>query len=189
MRRIGILGGTFDPPHLGHLLIAEEVRIALELEEIWFIPTYVPPHKQEATTEVPERINMVKQAIHGNDAFKINTIEVDRLGKSYTVDTMRILKEEYPETEFFFIIGADMVEYLPHWHQIDQLIEIVSFVGVKRSGYQMHTAYPIIEVEIPMFDISSTFIRNRLMADTSVTYLIPDSVYSYIKEKRLYENR
>src|SRR5699024_2233738 len=137
----------------------------------------------------PERINMVKQAIHGNDAFKINTIEVDRLGKSYTDDTMRILKEAYAEMEFFFIIGADMVEYLPHCHEIDKLIEIVSFVGVKRSGYQMHTAYPIIEVEIPMFDISSTFIRNRLMADTSVTYLIPDSVYSYIKEKRLYENR
>lgn len=189
MRRIGILGGTFDPPHLGHLLIAEEVRIALELEEIWFIPTYVPPHKQEATTEAAERINMVEQAIRGNDTFKINTIEVDRLEKSYTVDTLRILKEEYPDTEFFFIIGADMVEYLPHWNQIDQLMNLVSFVGVKRTGYQMDTVYPIIEVEIPMFDISSTFIRNRLLSNTSVTYLLPESVYSYIKEKRLYENR
>src|SRR5690625_2565031 len=162
MRRIGILGGTFDPPHLGHLLIAEEVRIALELEEVWFIPTYVPPHKQEATTGVDERINMVQQSIQSNESFKVNTIEVERLGKSYTFDTMSILKEEHPDTAFFFIIGADMVEYLPHWNQIDQLMDLVTFVGVKRSGYQLNTDYPVVEVDIPMVDISSTFIRKRL---------------------------
>lgn len=189
MKRIGILGGTFDPPHLGHLLIAEEVRIALELEEVWFIPTYVPPHKEEATTGVSERKNMVKQAIDRNDSFKVNTIEVDRLGKSYTFDTMRILKEEHPDTEFFFIIGADMVEYLPHWNEIDQLIDLVTFVGVKRSGYQLNSDYPVVEVDVPMIDISSTFIRERLAVGKTVTYLIPESVYSYIKENLLYENR
>src|SRR5690625_2058820 len=172
MRRIGILGGTCDAPHSGQLLIVEEVRIALELEEIWFIPTYVPPHKQDATTEVPERINMVNEAIHGNDAFKINTIEVDRLGKSYTVDTMRILKEEHPDTEFFFIIGADMVEYLPHWYQIDHLIELVSFVGVKRAGYQMHNVYQIIVIELKLFVFTYNFIINLYLLYMSLTYSI-----------------
>lgn len=189
MKRIGILGGTFDPPHIGHLLIAEEVLIALALEEVWFVPNQVPPHKQEAASTAAERVQMVQHAIHNNDAFQINTIELDRNGKSYTVDTMRILKEEYPDTDFFFIIGADMVEYLPYWNQIDELMELITFVGVKRPGYQLDSDYPIVQADIPMIDISSTFIRERLEEDKTVHYLIPESVYCYIKEKRLYEER
>jgi nicotinate-nucleotide adenylyltransferase len=189
MKRIGILGGTFDPPHLGHLLIAEEVRIGLELDEIWFIPNQVPPHKQEAATNAEARIDMVKRAIRNNPSFRINSMEVERSGKSYTADTVRILKEEHPDTAFYFIIGADMVEYLPHWHKIDQLIELITFVGVKRPGYQLKTEYPITEVEIPLIDISSTLVRKRLAENRTVNYLIPETVYAYIKEKRLYEKR
>src|SRR5690625_178954 len=118
MRKIGILGGTFDPPHLGHLIIAEQVRSALDLEEIWFMPSNEPPHKSRAKTNVNHRLAMLKLAIEDNDAFKVNTIELARKGKSYTIDTMKLLIKNHPHTEFYFIIGADMVEYLPHWAKI-----------------------------------------------------------------------
>lgn len=188
MKRIGILGGTFDPPHIGHLLIAEEVRMALDLEEIWFIPSYKQPHKEQSLTLAKHRIQMVKRAIEGNSYFRINTIEVDRLGQSYTFDTMKALIKEYPTVHFFFIIGGDMVEYLPHWKNIEQLIDLVTFVGIKRYGYTLQTSYPIVEVDIPRIEISSTLIRSRLLAGQTVHYLIPDRVYIYIKEKRLYED-
>ncbi|AXI09521.1 nicotinic acid mononucleotide adenylyltransferase [Oceanobacillus zhaokaii] len=186
MRRIGILGGTFDPPHLGHLLIAEEVRLTLELEEIWFIPTYTPPHKNETKTSATDRINMLDQALDSNPFFKINSIEIERLGKSYTFDTMRTLTNEFPDDKFYFIIGADMVEYLPHWHRIDELVSVVQFVGVKRSGYKLKTEYPVIEVDIPLIDISSSMLRKRLRSHQSVKYLVPDVVTNYIRENKLY---
>ncbi|WP_373892871.1 nicotinate-nucleotide adenylyltransferase [Virgibacillus sp. CBA3643] len=189
MKRIGILGGTFDPPHLGHLIIAEETRLALDLDEIWFIPSYTPPHKTSAKSTVEDRISMVKKAIEANPSFTLNTIEVERVGRSYTFDTMKALRDAYPMIDFYFIIGADMVEYLPKWDRIDQLMDLVTFVGVKRPGYQLNTPYPIVEVDIPMIDLSSTCIRNRLYNRKPAHYLIPETVYSYIKEKQLYENR
>ena len=188
MERIGILGGTFDPPHLGHLLIAEEVRINMKMKEVWFIPTYTPPHKNDAKTTASNRIHMLKLATESNSYFKLNTIEIERAGKSYTLDTMEILKEQYPDKEFYFIIGADMVEYLPNWYKVDELFSLVNFIGVKRSGYQLKSEYPITEVEIPMVDISSTKLRKLIRSKRSVNYLIPDTVISYIKENHLYEN-
>src|SRR4051794_6519919 len=106
MRRIGVLGGTFDPPHIGHLIIAEEVRIALDLEEVWFIPTFTPPHKDGTKTKASQRIEMTKLAIESNPHFKVNSIEIERSGKSYTIDTIRELKRENPDSDFYFIIGA-----------------------------------------------------------------------------------
>ncbi|WP_156291131.1 nicotinate-nucleotide adenylyltransferase [Oceanobacillus salinisoli] len=189
MKRVGILGGTFDPPHLGHLLIAEEVRISLQLEEIWFIPTYTPPHKNESKTSAMDRRNMLELAIRSNTYFKLNTMEMERTGKSYTIDTIKTLKNQHPEHEFFFIIGADMVEYLPHWHKIEELMELIQFVGVQRSGYKLNTTYPIMEVDIPLIDISSSMLRGRLRKQEPAKYIVPDEVYRYIREKRLYENR
>lgn len=189
MRRIGILGGTFDPPHIGHLIIAEEVRIALQLEEIWFIPTHVPPHKQSTITSSKDRLNMLKCATADNPAFKVKDLEMNRSGKSYTYDTMAILKKENEQTDFYFIIGGDMVEYLPHWHRIDDLLKLVTFVGIKRNTFQLETDYPIIEIDVPIIDVSATFIRDRLKQKKSVNYFIQPSVYSYIKKERLYEPR
>ncbi|WP_042146041.1 nicotinate-nucleotide adenylyltransferase [Paucisalibacillus sp. EB02] len=186
MKRIGILGGTFDPPHIGHLIIAQEVLDSLQLEEVWFIPTYEPPHKHEARLQVKNRIEMLQLALAGNGLFQLNTIEVKRAGKSYTYDTMITLKEQYPDSDFYFIIGADMVEYLPKWYKIDELINLVSFVGVKRTGYTLETMYPITEVNIPLVDISSTLIRKRLRENKSIQYLVPDSVHTYIKEHGFY---
>ncbi|WP_430785133.1 nicotinate-nucleotide adenylyltransferase [Virgibacillus flavescens] len=189
MKRIGILGGTFDPPHIGHLVIAEEVRVALKLDEIWFIPTQEPPHKNKANISAENRVEMVKKIIDGNPYFKLNTIEVDRLGKSYTIETLTLLKKKYPDDSFYFIIGADMVEYLPQWHQINELIKLVSFVGVKRIGSQLRTPYSITEVDIPYIEISSTMIRERIYQGASIKYYLPETVIGYIKEHRLYEER
>jgi len=188
MDRIGILGGTFDPPHLGHLFIAEEVRISMNLDEIWFIPTFTPPHKDETKTNAKDRLTMLYKATENNSHFKVNTIEIDRSGKSYTYDTITFLKEKFPDKAFYFIIGADMVEYLPNWYRVDELVKLVSFIGVKRAGYQLNTDYPVKQVDIPMIDISSTMLRKRLKSGKTVHYMVPEPVISYIKEKRLYEN-
>ncbi len=189
MKSIGILGGTFDPPHLGHLIIAEEVRVALKLDEIWFIPSQEPPHKEKAFIGASHRVEMVKRAISSNPSFKLNTVEISRSGKSYTFETMKQLKKENPDAEFHFIIGADMVEYLPNWNHINDLFDMVKFVGVKRQGYKMNTRYPIIEVDIPLIEISSTNIKERLNNNMPVKYMVPEVVEHYIKEKQLYEKR
>lgn len=187
MKRVGILGGTFDPPHLGHLIIAEEVYQNLNLDEIWFIPSNQPPHKANANADNQDRLEMVKAAVAGNDHFSINDIELRRNGKSYTHETISQLKQRHPDISFYFIIGGDMVEYLPKWHAIDKLVELVQFVGVKRSGYPLISPYPIKEVEIPVIEISSTMIRERLGQGQEIKYLAPDAVIEYIKEHRLYE--
>ncbi|WP_371068717.1 nicotinate-nucleotide adenylyltransferase [Sediminibacillus sp. JSM 1682029] len=186
MKRIGLLGGTFDPPHLGHLLIAEEVYHALQLDEVWFIPSNLPPHKQHSGTNASVRLEMVESAIEDNPHFRVEPIELEREGKSYTIDTIRLLREREPDTDFYFIIGADMVEYLPKWHQIQELADMVHFVGVKRSDYRLDTVYPVMEVEIPGIDVSSTLIRDRTSSNHSVKYLVPDKVINKIKEHRLY---
>lgn len=187
MKHVGILGGTFDPPHLGHLLIAEEVKDTLELTEIWFIPSYEPPHKRKANTSAQERMEMLQKAVASNDSFKISTIEIDRLGKSYTFDTMDMLVTTHPDITFYFIIGADMVAYLPKWYRIKDLLQIVDFVGVGRNGYNLETDYSIRTLMIPMIDISSSLIRDRINKKRSIKYLLPEDVESYIKGKRLYE--
>jgi|SRR5690625_225838 len=188
MGRIGILGGTFDPPHIGHLIIAEEVRLALNLTEIWFVPSHEQPHKTTARTPAIDRAKMVECAIESNNTFRLNNIELKRSGPSYTIDTMRQLTKRYSDKNFFFIIGADMVEYLPYWKEVDELIRLVKFVGVSRPGYKVDTTYPIITVDIPDIHLSSTYLRERLMAGQTCRYLIPDCVSTYIKEHRLYED-
>lgn len=184
MRRIGILGGAFDPPHIGHLIIANEVRISLKLDEVWFIPSNVPPHKHPTKFAATDRVKMVELAIENEPTFRVNTIEMERKGKSFTIDTMQTLRKNYPHDEFYFIIGADMVEYLPKWYQIDELTKLVTFVGVERPGFTLHKSpYHFIHVEVPFMDISSTFIRNRLEKREPITYFVPDAVAAYIKER------
>ncbi|WP_096153317.1 nicotinate-nucleotide adenylyltransferase [Bacillus sp. FJAT-45066] len=188
MRKIGILGGTFDPPHIGHLIIANEVLQRLSLDEIWFLPNRIPPHKlDKSITATSSRVDMINLAIEDNNHFTMNSIELERSGPSFTYDTIVTLKELHPTEDFFFIIGADMVEYLPKWHRIDELMEMVQFVGVKRAGYQLQTLYPVIEVDIPQIDISSTIIRERRRSGLLFQYLVPAKVHRYIEENNLYE--
>src|SRR5690625_475021 len=189
MKRVGILGGTFDPPHLGHLIIAEEDKLALDLDEVWFITTNEQQKKKKANTHVHEQINMLENATQSNSAFHINAMETERLGKSYTFDSMNMLTDKLPTTSFYFIIGGDMVEYLPKWHRIEDLIRLITFVGVARTGYSLASTYPMKQVDIPLIDITSTMIRNRLENHKTVHYLIPSEVYAHIKARRLYEDK
>lgn len=189
MKKVGIFGGTFNPPHNGHLLMANEVLQSLQLAEIWFMPNQIPPHKQRRDIISAEhRFNMLQLAVNGNDAFRVESIELERSGPSFTYDTICLLKERHPDIQFYFIIGADMIEYLPKWYKIDLLQNLVQFVGVKRPNYKTTTQYNVLEVDVPQFDVSSSFIRRRLKEGKNIRYLLPDSVIQYIKEHRLYES-
>ena len=185
--RIGLLGGSFNPPHMGHLVIAEQARDQLGLDEVWFIPAANPPHAAgKKTIESEYRIDMLVRAISGNSYFDLNTVEVERGGVSYTYDTIVELREKYPEKEFFYIIGADMVQDLPTWHRIDELMELVQFVGVNRLKYKRESNYPLIWVDVPDVNISSTELRESVRKGSSIRYLVPNDVIRYIDEKGLY---
>ncbi|OIJ22101.1 nicotinic acid mononucleotide adenylyltransferase [Anaerobacillus alkalidiazotrophicus] len=189
MKRIGIIGGTFDPPHFGHLLIAEQALEECELDEVWFMPTRIPPHKQGSNLCTDEeRIEMVERAIESNPSFRLMLVEFERQGPSYTIDTIKELRSRYKDHSFYFIIGGDMIEYLPKWKDIDELLLMVTFVGVKRPGHPCKSIYSndVILLEAPQLEISSTEIRERLFNGRSVRYLLPDSVICYIKEQGIY---
>ncbi|TQR10591.1 nicotinate-nucleotide adenylyltransferase [Psychrobacillus soli] len=187
-KKIGILGGTFNPPHIGHLIIANEVLNALRLDEVRFMPNATPPHKQEdEQVTAAQRLKMVQLAIRGIPNLSVETIELERGGTSYTIDTVEMLKQREPESEFYFIIGGDQVEYLPNWHRIDELVQKVQFVGVPRPNTKIESAYPISTIAIPQIDISSTLVRNRLMNGVTTKLLIPDKVIDFIQKEKLYE--
>ncbi|HET7657891.1 MAG TPA: nicotinate-nucleotide adenylyltransferase, partial [Bacillales bacterium] len=150
---IAILGGTFDPPHFGHLIMAEEVLTQCGLDEVWFMPSPDPPHKKEAAvTPSSHRVEMVRRAIAGNEHFRLSLIEFEREGPSYSVETVKHLLAKHPEHQFFFLIGADMVEYLPNWHNVDELVRLLPFIGVGRPGFSLESPYRsyIREVVVPM---------------------------------------
>ncbi|WP_431798758.1 nicotinate-nucleotide adenylyltransferase [Halobacillus andaensis] len=184
--KIGLLGGTFDPPHLGHLIIAEHVLEAMGLEEVWFVPSHVPPHKQKSVISADIRLKMVEKAIDTNPRFRVSSIELEREGKSYTIDTLKQLIKQFPAHEFSFIIGGDMVDYLDRWHRIDELESIVQFIGVDRGDTAVKSARDVIMVDIPRVDISSSLIREKLAKGGSARYLVADQVYDFIKENSLY---
>ncbi|HLR74242.1 MAG TPA: nicotinate-nucleotide adenylyltransferase [Virgibacillus sp.] len=186
MHTVGILGGTFDPPHIGHMMIAKEVQLTCGFDEIWFIPTNDPPHKQHAHARASDRLAMLEEMIQDEPTWKVLDIELKREGKSFTIDTLTTLRRCYPEITFHFIIGADMVEYLPKWYKIDELITLVSFICVQRDTYSLETNYPVKEVYVPEVHISSTLIRQWLAQGKSPHYFVSEYVFDYIKEHQLY---
>lgn len=188
-KQVGILGGNFNPVHLAHLVMADQVQQQLGLDEVYLMPTYLPPHVDEKKTISSEhRLAMLELAVEDNPFLGIEPIELIRKGKSYTYDTMKELTEKNPEVDYYFIIGGDMVEYLPKWHKIDELLQLVQFVGIRRPHYSQITDYPIIWVDVPQMDISSTLIRQKVKNGCSTRYLLPDNVINYIHEKGLYVN-
>ncbi|MDU5459847.1 MAG: nicotinate-nucleotide adenylyltransferase, partial [Streptococcus mitis] len=160
-KQVGILGGNFNPVHNAHLIVADQVRQQLGLDQVLLMPEYQPPHVDKKET-IPEhhRLKMLELAIEGIDGLAIETIELERKGISYTYDTMKILTEQHPDTDYYFIIGADMVDYLPKWYRIDELVDMVQFVGVQRPRYKAGTSYPVIWVDVPLMDISSSMVRD-----------------------------
>lgn len=188
-KKVGILGGTFNPPHIGHLVIAEQVANVLGLDLVMFMPNATPPHiDPKGAIAAKHRARMVQAAIAGNSHFDIELLEVQRGGKSYTFNTMLQLRLEHPNYEYYFIIGADEVNYLPKWYRIDELVKLVNFVGVNRPGQKIRTNYPVTFVDVVDVDISSTDIRRRLAQGKSIRYLVPDPVAAYIFEEGLYLN-
>jgi len=191
-KRIGLFGGTFDPIHYGHLIAAEQARDQMKLDEVWLMPAKIPPHKTRTDIASEQhRLRMVELAVADHPTFRVSDIELQREGPSYTVDTMRAIRQKFPHDDFWFIIGGDMVEMLPKWYRFEELRTMVHFIGLSRSGAQYNqdavSSY-VTFVEMPTINISSTMIRQRVQEGISIRYLVPDAVERYIKEQRLYES-
>lgn len=197
--RIGLLGGTFDPIHLGHLIVAEDVRMRLDLGRVVFVPAHQPWLKADRKiTDPAHRLAMVRLAIASNPAFEVSTAELDRDGPSYTVDTVYDMKSRLgPAAEMFFIAGADAVADMPRWKDPHRIVALCQIVWVKRPGAAdidlsslMSTVPGAFEcfgtVDVTQVDISSTAIRERIRLGHSVRYLVPAEVEAYIHEHGLY---
>ncbi|MGT2736931.1 nicotinate-nucleotide adenylyltransferase [Streptococcus orisratti] len=187
-KQIGILGGNFNPVHNAHLVVADQVRQQLGLDQVLLMPEYQPPHvDKKETIDEKHRLKMLELAIDGVEGLGIETIELERKGISYTYDTMKLLTEKNPDVDYYFIIGADMVDYLPKWYKIDELVKMVQFVGVQRPKYKAGTSYPVIWVDVPLMDISSSMIRHFITEGRMPNYLLPKTVLDYIREEGLYQ--
>jgi len=187
--KIGILGGTFNPIHIGHLILAEEAREKLGIDRILFVPTYLPPHKENSDiAPAADRLKMAKLAIKGNKYFMVSDIEIKRDGRSYTIDTIREFKEMYPNDELYFIIGSDLLKYLDDWKDLNEIIKMVKFIAVTRPGYPLEKIPSYIQtMAIRAVDVSAFEIRSCVKEDRSFRYLVPEGVFNYIKKKGLYK--
>ncbi len=200
-QRIGLLGGTFDPIHFGHLLLAVHSYEELELDRVIFIPSRLPPHKSEPVAEAADRLEMVRLAVADDERFLVCDCELGRAEPSYTIETVRQLQSSLgSDAHLFWLIGSDMVGDLPSWHKIGELVELIEIIVVGRAG-QAEPDYPALEptltaeqirrlraqgIKLPLIDISSTAIRERIGAGQSVHYLLPRVVEEYITQHKLY---
>lgn len=189
MKKVGILGGTFNPPHIGHLMMANEAYHALELDEVRFMPNAVPPHKQSSGATDEQRKRMVELAIEEAPYFTLELFELERGGLSYTFDTMNTMVGREREVEFYFIIGGDSIDHLHTWYRIDDLIQIVKFVGIRRPGSDAVTNYPVSMIDAPQIGLSSTLLRERFTEGKTVRYLLPKPVEAFIRKEGLYGAR
>ena len=197
--RVGIFGGTFDPVHQGHMIVAEQVMNELHLDHVVFVPGGIPPHKDASSVRAnaEDRFAMVKVAVAGNAKFSVDRVEVDAGRPMHSVETVGIFKERSPNDEWFFITGADEVANLLAWKEPDRLLEQVVMVAATRPGYDLskldHLEAAlknfdrIFPVECTRVDISATGLRRRKLQGKSVRYLVPERVYEIIEQRRLYE--
>lgn len=186
--KVGILGGTFNPIHIGHLILAEEAREKLKLDKIIFMPAYLPPHKDD--TDIAQarfRYEMVRLAIKTNKYFAISDIEIKRDGRSYTIDTLKEFKKTYPDDELYFIIGSDLLKYLDEWKDLTEITKLVKFIAATRPGYPLQNLPSYIStLPIRAVDISGFQIRQAIRENRSFRYLVPEVVFRYINKKGLY---
>ncbi|SJM63244.1 Nicotinate-nucleotide adenylyltransferase [Actinomycetales bacterium JB111] len=188
---MGIMGGTFDPIHHGHLVAASEVQDLLGLDEVLFVPTGVQPFKRDRPVTVAEhRYLMTVIATASNPRFNVSRVDIDRGGDTYTIDTLRDLREQMPDADLFFITGADALSQILAWKDADELWDLATFVGVTRPGHPLVTdGLPEDRIqlqEVPAMAISSTDCRERVLSGKPVWYLVPDGVVQYIAKHRLY---
>ncbi|MDW7668196.1 MAG: nicotinate-nucleotide adenylyltransferase [Bacillota bacterium] len=197
--KIGIMGGTFDPIHYGHLVIANEVLFKFDLHKIIFVPTGNPPHKRStALADAYHRYMMTQFATMTNSSFDVSNIEVEKDGIAYTVDTIKELKNKYKDTKLYFITGTDAVLDLPNWKDPEEILNLCTFISVNRPGYVTDTLDDklnklmekykgeILSIKAPQLKISSTDIRNRIQEGRPTKYLLPENVEQYILKKGLY---
>ncbi len=189
--RLGVMGGTFDPIHHGHLVAASEVQSLFDLDEVVFVPTGRPWQKQEREVSAAEdRYLMTVIATASNPHFTVSRVDVERGGPTYTIDTLRDLHRERPEAELFFITGADALAQILSWKDAEELFDLAHFIGVTRPGYHLsESGLPADRVtlqEVPAMAISSTNCRERVEAGEPVWYLVPDGVVQYINKYALY---
>ncbi|WP_084103188.1 nicotinate-nucleotide adenylyltransferase [Demequina sp. NBRC 110056] len=188
LSRIGVLGGTFDPVHHGHLAAASEVCAALGLDQVLLAPTNVQPFKDGFDSAPAEhRLEMCRLAVAGDERLAVTPVDVERGGITYTVDTLTDLRGQLPGAELYFITGADALARLPEWKDSERLTELARFVGVTRPGHalpQLDTAHALVEV--PAMAVSSTDVRRRVRAGAPVRYLVPRAVADYIAQHDLY---
>ena len=202
--RLGIFGGSFDPVHYGHLLLAETCREQCRLDRVLLMPAAVAPHKRgEQAASVADRVAMLELAVAGNEALRVDTSEIDRGGVSYTVDTLAALTEAQPDAKLFLLLGADSLYDLANWREPQRICELALPVSVGRAGspppnYECLTAVASAEriaamrecfVEMPLVEFSSTEIRRRIAAGQSIRYRTPRAVEKYIETHGLYRNR
>lgn len=196
MPAIGLLGGTFDPIHLGHLALAESAREEFGLAGVVFIPAARPPHKPGVVmAPARERLRMVEIATDGNPYFSVSTVEIERTGPSYTVDTLIGLRRQQPAVDWCLIVGSDALVEIPTWHDYGRLLSLVRILAAARPGTPL--AFPpeidagAARIELfypPSLDISATLIRQRIRDGLSVRYLVPDEVIAYLTARRLYRD-
>ena len=201
MRRLGILGGTFDPPQIGHLILAEYTCEAVDLDHLLFVPVADHPHK-EGHTRMPieHRLKMIHLAIADNERFSISHVDIDRPGPHYSADTVRIIQEQNPDAELYFVMGGDNLRNLPSWERARELYSQCKLAVMRRSDEDIHPhmhddTFPglserIVMVDAPMLGIwlSSTHVVDRLHHGKSVRYIVPDPVLNYIQENGLYQS-
>lgn len=199
LRRLGIMGGTFDPVHYGHLVAAEAARAAFALEKVLFVPNRLPPHKKDYPVTDPwHRYLMTVLATITNPHFEVSRVELDREGYSYTIDTLRALRAHFgPGIELYFISGADAILDILSWKDVDELLGLCYFIAVTRPGYKLNVelghlqqkySRKVFTVEVPALAISSTDIRRRVKEGKPIKYLLPEAVENYIYKNCLYRS-
>jgi nicotinate-nucleotide adenylyltransferase len=195
--RLGILGGTFNPPHLGHLVCAQEAYLQLELDRVMLIPARIPPHKPiEEEPGAEHRLELCRLAVQGDERFAASGLELARSGPSYTVDTLRELRTEAPDNDLFLIVGGDIAAGLPQWRESEQVLELARLAVANRRGTPEASVQAALHAvrggeraaffQMPQIAISSTMVRERVRTGQPIRYLVPDPVSGYIERRGLY---
>ncbi len=185
MLRLGLYGGSFDPIHHGHLILARQALEDLSLDKVIFIPAAQSPFKPNSTNaSAADRISMIRLAIEGESGFSFDPLEIERQAPSYTINTVRSYRNQYPCEELIFLVGEDHLVALPKWNEFEELDRLVKFAILSRSDQHLDLKYPVVRRR---FDLSSTEIRNRVANNMSISYLVPERVLRYIQERKLYQ--
>jgi len=187
--RIGILGGTFNPIHIGHLILAEEALCKLRLDKVIFVPTFIPPHKAvDQAIGAKDRFKMVQIALENNPNFEASKFEIEAKKKSYSIDTLREFQARYgKDSQLFFITGSDSLKDLFSWKDVNDIFKISKFIVANRPGYPVDAVPKEVEtVVITPIEVSSEDIRRRLKEGRSIRYIVPDKVRQYIAKRKLY---